>query len=175
LNYLDNIRIRALTAVVDPDHDAIMRRIFRWYSEKFHTPLHVVEDDLPLDHVLLHYFEHEFEGLDEAERHNLAIELLETPEERAERAAMVAADEDEFLKKASAANEKIKAKIAKAGSALRSLIEQKNKATAPKPLPVNRAPSTPTPDPEEVTITYKSTEDFEADLEPKLPPRRKPQ
>lgn len=41
------------------------RKVCRWYSEKFHTPLHVVMDGntLPWDDILLHYYETQFEDI----------------------------------------------------------------------------------------------------------------
>jgi hypothetical protein len=43
----------------EPPFDYSMRYISRWYSEKFHTPLHVV-DTLPRHDVLLAYYESVF-------------------------------------------------------------------------------------------------------------------
>ena len=40
----------------EPPQDYIQRHINRWYSEKFHTPLHEV-DELPRHDVLLTYYE----------------------------------------------------------------------------------------------------------------------
>lgn len=81
---LNGIKLKALRGAWKPDRNAILRKIFRWYSKEFHTPLAEVED-LPLEDVLLHWFEVSYETLDNVERHNLAIELLETPTERAKR------------------------------------------------------------------------------------------
>jgi len=54
---IDKIQIIALANVDDPDAKAEYRRICRWYSTKFFTPLHVVEYDLPIEYVLTHYYE----------------------------------------------------------------------------------------------------------------------
>ena len=57
-----------------------LRRVFRAYSEKFHTPLHVVEE-LPIEYVLLHYFEALYEE-DEPKDMLAEIErIVRSPEE----------------------------------------------------------------------------------------------
>jgi hypothetical protein len=63
------IQTRALADVLrgqDPeakqDPEYVLRGIHRWYSEKYHTPLHQV-DDLPLEDVLRHYYEDHYEAL----------------------------------------------------------------------------------------------------------------
>jgi hypothetical protein len=58
------IRVHAYADVVagKPTHDYSLRSIFRWYSEKFHTPLHLVED-LPVYDVMQHYYEWHAEQL----------------------------------------------------------------------------------------------------------------
>lgn len=58
-----DIQLIAMGNVEDPDWKAEYRRICRWYSEKFATPLHYVEHDLNAFDVLLHYFEHQFSEL----------------------------------------------------------------------------------------------------------------
>lgn len=67
----------------------------RWYSKTFHTPLHVVEWDVPLDDILQAWFESEYEGLSEDGRVDEARRLTETPEERAEREAEAHLDDQE--------------------------------------------------------------------------------
>ena len=99
-DFIDGIRVRALRAAWKPDNDAVMRRIFRWYSEKFHTPLHQVED-LPVEDVLLVWFETQFEAMEVDERHNLAIHLLETEDERRHRLAEVDDSDAAFMQQAS--------------------------------------------------------------------------
>lgn len=101
--YIDGIKIIALAGVIDPDDDAILRDIFRWYSQKFHTPLYKVEE-LPLDHVLLHWFECEYQEMEPQDRHNLAIELLETPEEKELRMKSEQEDEEDFIRLAQEEN-----------------------------------------------------------------------
>lgn len=74
----------ALKAVIDPDTFADYRKICRWFSRTFVTPL-VEVYDLPSDFVLQHYLEDQYEALTHEERRDKLIELTETPEERIER------------------------------------------------------------------------------------------
>jgi hypothetical protein len=88
LDYYRSLRILALAEVVRDDASSqySLRRVMRWYSKAFHTPLHVVEE-LPLHDVLMHYYESHYEELNEAEGarialHDELIELSMTDEER---------------------------------------------------------------------------------------------
>ncbi len=72
-----------MLSVVEPDDDAWLRRVFRYYSKNFATPLHLVQQ-LPLEDVLRAYFEDMFDSLDEESREERIDWLLMTPEERAE-------------------------------------------------------------------------------------------
>lgn len=72
-----------MLAVVEPDDDAWLRRVFRFYSRTFSTPLHEVER-LPLEDVLRAFYEEVFDQMDEEAREERIEWLLMTPEERAE-------------------------------------------------------------------------------------------
>lgn len=96
-NYIDNIKKIALLSVLEPDDEAFIRYLYRWFSKSFHTPLPQVED-LPLDYILQHYYETIYEELGPDEKHNLIIYLLETPEEREKRKVSEAKSEEDFLK-----------------------------------------------------------------------------
>lgn len=79
---LEAVRIKALLAVMEGDSFSYLyRRITRTYAKLFSTPLHEVEE-LPIEYVLEHYFEHVYEELTPAQRKKLAIELTETDAER---------------------------------------------------------------------------------------------
>jgi len=92
----DSIRKLAMLAVIEPDASAFLRRISRWFSQTFHTPLNEVED-LPTGYILQHYYEHTFEQMESKDRHNLIIELLESPSERADRKRKQESEDDQFL------------------------------------------------------------------------------
>ncbi len=84
--FVRSIQQIALAAIVAPDAEAHYRRIFRWYSKTFATPLHEVAA-LPLYDVLLAYYEDRYELLDEKEREAVRVVLAETQSERSERLA----------------------------------------------------------------------------------------
>ncbi len=95
----ESIQHEAMQAVVDPDDEAWIRRVCRFYSRTFHTPLHLVRE-LPLEDVLLAYFEELFEGLSEEDREERIEFLLATPEERkklGDREKVLGERDDAFL------------------------------------------------------------------------------
>jgi hypothetical protein len=158
--FLDGIRIRALAGVMDPDEEYALRDIFRWYSREFSTKLHEVEG-LPLEFILLNWFEVQFQELDEDEQLALSRELVETPEERAARIAHEKRSDDAFLQRAQARNDK----KSKQGLLKKMLDKQIAKAKATQDLVE--------PKYEEVVVKYVSTGDMEAELDRELgpPPR----
>lgn len=54
---INEIQILALASIESPDWKAQYRKICRWYSKEFATPLHIVEVDLDHFQVLTHYYE----------------------------------------------------------------------------------------------------------------------
>lgn len=56
MNLYEQLRQIALNKTVDKTEDYLYRKVCRWFSEKFHTPLPTVES-LPMPYVLEHYFE----------------------------------------------------------------------------------------------------------------------
>lgn len=61
-NLYMGFQIQAAESVLDPDEAAYYRRICRWYSTKFHTPLMEVYK-LSTDHVLTNYYESVMEAI----------------------------------------------------------------------------------------------------------------
>lgn len=92
---IDAIRTRALRAVVKPDMAASMRRVFRWYSREFSTPLAQVES-LPLEDVLTAYFEDLYSNMEEPLLEQELADMALTPEERALAHKQEEAEDDEF-------------------------------------------------------------------------------
>lgn len=97
------LRLVALRNVLIPDkadEDYGIRRIMRWYSKTFHTPLHVVED-LPLDDILLAYWEEHYEELSDAELYQHKEDLFTTEEQRRQarkKVDLADADADDFAR-----------------------------------------------------------------------------
>jgi len=108
------VRILAAAEVVRPPErqsvDYQIRQILRAYSDRFRTPLHVVED-LPLVRVLRHYWEDRYERLWEGDKPDVDSmreelrQLAMTPDEltqRRERPSEEAADLVRFFEAAAA-------------------------------------------------------------------------
>jgi hypothetical protein len=92
MDFYQALQCRAMLAVTKPDRAAWLRHVLREYSKAFYTPLYVVEE-LPLERVLLTYYEHSFEQMDEDEREDYIERLCETEEERKQREQRDAASE----------------------------------------------------------------------------------
>jgi hypothetical protein len=152
---LHAIALAALRAVIDEDPEYRMRRIMRWYSREFHTPLHVVEE-LPTEDVLQAFFECQFESLSEKRRLKRAAELTETDEERAEREEQARKEEDADEDFMSALAKKTGAEKLAAPAAKKTALKVKEVA----PQPVMQAP---TPDMPEIDMVFED----EGNLPPK--------
>lgn len=66
----------ALASVLEPDVNFHYRSICRWYSEHFHTPLHIVEKDLPIQYVVAHYYEAQISSADEEDLEGMIAKSL---------------------------------------------------------------------------------------------------
>jgi len=62
MDSIEALQLIALKNIEKPDVEAQLRRIKRFFSTTFHTPLADVEN-LDLDFVLMHYFEHVYAQL----------------------------------------------------------------------------------------------------------------
>jgi len=128
------IKLIALRNVIRSDAHYGYRYICRWYSEKFSTPLHMVET-LPISEVLLAYYECHYENLKEEERQKELEELLETEDERRDRELKENLEEverEEFAKITEAEEERRAKK--KAVVAAKKKIETVVDPRAPRPL-----------------------------------------
>jgi hypothetical protein len=97
------VRILALRNVRKGTIDYHIRRIFRWYSKTFNTPIAAVEE-LPFEDVLLAYYEDHFENLSESRITEEVEETLLTDKQRREREieeeVSKGISDDEFLEQA---------------------------------------------------------------------------
>lgn len=101
MDFYKSIKILCLNSVLNPDEEYELRKIFRFYSNKFHTPLDKVAD-LPLEDVLVAYFESEIEEQKDEAREALIAQLLEKEEDRKAREMKEereAVENYEFLKR----------------------------------------------------------------------------
>ncbi len=140
------IRVHAYADVLSdkPTSDYRIRQIFRWFSEKFHTPLYDVYE-LPIYDVLQHYYEVHVEQLaaatDNESAEQLKQELRElgmTPEELRAWKDEEEAFEREVDEEAAAVAKKIAAKTA-------ALAEKERKA-GPKVFAAPEAGAVAPPD-----------------------------
>ncbi|MDE1868157.1 MAG: hypothetical protein KGI08_10675 [Thaumarchaeota archaeon] len=109
MEYFEALEINAMKSVINPDEEAKIRQILRWYSKTFHTPLHECYD-LPFDEILTHYYEEIFTDMEDVER-NAKLERLSMTEEEWELYLKnKQSEEDEFIKAAEEEAEKIENK-----------------------------------------------------------------
>jgi len=92
VTYLESIRLLAYWSVTHPDRDYHIRRVHRWYSKTFSTPLHEVYQ-LPLDDVLRVYFEELYESMDDPQREEELGVLAESEAEKVARLKRESAEE----------------------------------------------------------------------------------
>ena len=115
-------------------NDYRIRKIMRWYSEKYHTPLHVV-DTLPRHDVLVAYFESTYESLrDDPAKESVLNEEIQELINPKDQAVDDAARAEEYL---------FQKKIEE--------TEKNKKSEPPKPKPVISMPDL---DGGEVSMTF---------------------
>lgn len=103
---LTAIGLLALQSVAAPDMAAQTRHVLRWYSKTFSTPLHVVEQIIPLEDVWQAFFEEKYEALEPEELEQAVKDALTPPEERAQAEDRLKSDlaaDDAFAKATEAA------------------------------------------------------------------------
>jgi len=93
----------ALFDVLNKSNAYFFRRIVRWYSTTFHTPLHIVES-LPWYEILQHYYESQYEKMNETELLELLQELIPALADQKEK------DMDDFMKEVMEMNQKAEEK-----------------------------------------------------------------
>lgn len=133
------IEIQALLDAMEGDFLYHYRRICRWYSTTFHTPLPMVEE-MSEEDVLRTFFEHKVEEMPKAERRKRAIILTETDSERKARLAQEKSKTDDafakrIAKQAIKAEKEAAAKRKLADEAARKRVEElatKEMVGAPK-------------------------------------------
>jgi hypothetical protein len=137
-NFYKSLRILAMADVLkgEPSAEYSLRKVFRWYSEKFHTPLHIVET-LPLDFVMRHHYEAQYESLIESD--SALQEELRDLTMTDEEAIAAARKKDEALFMDYQFDKDVKADVAR-GAALAAKEKKK-----PKEMPTFTAPEAGTP------------------------------
>lgn len=133
---------------VREDSQYPLRRIFRWYSKTFHTPLHEV-GDLPMEDVMRAYWEEHFEEMDEERLETARVDAMKSDEEREAELAAQDLAEAESLEIA----EEIRQLQALADSAVTAL--DKLKLDKPGATPLASVIATPAPD-RDATLVHPS-------------------
>jgi hypothetical protein len=157
--FIRNLKLLAVHAVVEEPFDYTLRKIMRWYSHEFHTPLDVVEN-LPLEDVLQHWFETHYEENDESEL-QAEIDRLLIPEDRLAEMKRQEdaedADQWEYNRQAMAAEAKKNAK-----AKLQDIQDELKMAIPEAKVPIVVAPLEP-----DVHMTF---EDLDTDAFPDMQP-----
>jgi hypothetical protein len=92
LDALAGVLIEPKGELTEEDRQRFLRRIFRWYSREFATPLHIVES-LPVIDVLRHYYEAKVDAMDEDALEAERKLLIETDDERRARIRALEAED----------------------------------------------------------------------------------
>jgi hypothetical protein len=146
------------------------RKIFRWYSRTFSTPLHQVEE-LPLEDVLRAWYEETLEDLDEKDLEDKVREAALPAEERLRRARVedaFAAEEYDALREAEAENAAAeRALLAKKVEDVVRPIQQDLRALRMSKKDVDLVPESKVVVPPDIKMTFVDDDDdsFERQLE----------
>lgn len=163
------IRLRALKAVVQPDQEYFYRRIMRWYSKTFFTPLAQVED-LPVEDVLQAYYEEEFANMSPEDLEKTRDEMLVTPEQHYESILAEEADEAEMFEtsrilQAEEQRKKLEARKLK-DQKIADVQHRQAGPIKPVELPETELPTAqPMKPPGNISMTFMDEADFERELE----------
>ena len=98
MDFIEGIRLQAVLDVLEGEFDYQYRRICRWYSTTYSTPLAEV-DSLPIGWVLRAFFENGCEKMPKRELRKLALTLTETPEETKKRKSVEKSKTDDAFAK----------------------------------------------------------------------------
>lgn len=111
MNLWEAIRIQALQSVMKSSAEYEIRKLFRWYSKTFHTPLKEVED-LPLEQIVRDYWESQYENMDEGELEYAITALVTDEHERLCQEEAEAEEVQRLLEEAAKDNEVVQKKQA---------------------------------------------------------------
>lgn len=142
LSIYQSSQLEAMSDILSQTDIYFFRKVCRWYSEKFHTPLHVVTEGkvVQWDEVLLHYYECQMEEIGYNHIYELACqeyipELVEQFEE--DNAAFAKALEEEQARTIEANKHKLSSKIHKTQEKLDKVSSKVPKEEKPAPKSMN--------------------------------------
>ena len=155
------LQVKALGSVLKPDYDYLLRKVYRWFSRTYATPLDQAYE-IPIEEVLQAWFEERYEGMDEADREEEKVLLFETDRERAvrqnEEDRRKAEDEDALLI-VQASVLKQEEKEAKKKGEIAPTVPGAQIVSIPKQSLLNK------PLPPDIKMTFLDPEEFESSLE----------
>lgn len=143
INYFDAIQLISLDNTLKlknnkpTSREYDFNRIFRGYSRKFYTPLHVVYT-LPLHQVLTAYFDDLFENMENEDLEEARIDLLKSEAERAKEAENAEANDNsdfellEQMAKEAESSAKLVSEMAQKG--IKPLINNRAEPSLGNPL-----------------------------------------
>ncbi len=163
------IRLRAMRSVMRPDREFLIRKVLRWYSKTFFTPIAEVEE-IPLEDVFQAYYEEMYEDMSEEDLEAERQELLITPEQRYDQIILEEANDAEMFEmgRMIAAEEAAKAKStakAKIVNQIVNLQHQQPGPIAPVEMSETDLPTAPRELPPGITMTFVDEDEFEAALD----------
>jgi hypothetical protein len=166
INYYDAIQLISLNNLLNlqadkpTDKEYDLNRIFRIYSKKYSTPLHVVRT-LPIHDILTAYFDDLFEDLEPERLEEIRVDLLKSAADREKEKQTEDWDDsdiEEFLNKTTAEAVEIDKKIKEIlDSGVKPLISQKADVPLGNPL----LDTKPLPN---IKMTFISPEEMERQL-----------
>ncbi len=158
---VDDIQILAFHDVFVDDQEYRLRHLQRWYSRRFHTPLHLVPT-LPLADILQAFWEVHYEEMDDTDRAEERQRLIETREARSARLAQEARD--------SQATESLLAQMGEEAKTTKKIVDLKIPEQVPvktrERIPEVGLPSVPPPDlperlPENISMKFEAPNFFD--------------
>lgn len=148
-------RAKALKAVMFPDTSYFWRKLCRWACETLNVSIFEAEE-MPVRKLLRHYYEWQFEELDDEARRRLVVKITETKEQAKKRVQEEEDDEAELDDLLAMAQEEAKRAAEKRGYRFMTK-EEAAKAQAAPPPPKEPEPE-PVPDlsrlPKDVEVTF---------------------
>lgn len=158
MSVIQDIQKIALLSVLEPDDEANLRRIHRWFSKTFFLPLPEVEN-LPIEYILLHYFETLYAELDEEEQKKQVEYAIETEEERQHRIKNEEETDKEFVRMMNEEAKELKSKPMSKAELFSSFKVHKDKTRAVAiDESLLKKPEVPVLKEEEIKIDYTDSD-----------------
>jgi hypothetical protein len=160
------LRLVALRLIHKPDREFFLRRVMRWYSKTFHTPLERVEE-IPTDDLLRVWYEEQYLAMSPDDLERERVDLLTTSQQRYEQILTECADEAEmFVTSQVIAAEEARAKLEAKKAKEQKIAEPQAKSGPIRPvtMPETDLPRVSSNVPPDITMNFMDEKSFEAEL-----------